>query len=137
MPKAARRTCQYPNCDLGPVDDNGGKTPYMTQEENATKAEVKDDLDSHIEMAHRLPLQTSQNSLKHKEVETQQIHARTKETEAETRRLLVERGTDVQDHPDPSLQPTKGRFQEKRDSIPRPTIEENSTESDFSFFQAQ
>ena len=137
MPNAARRSCQYLGFTLGPLDDNDEPTPYITHEENATKAEVKDDLDSHVEMAHRLPLQTSQNAMKHKELTTVQIQARTKETEAETRRLLVIRGTDVQDHPDPATQPTQPRFHEKRDSIPRPTIEENSTETDFSFFQAQ
>lgn len=97
MPNAARRTCQVPGCDLVPPDDNGIKGPYVTHEENATKAEVKDDLDSHIEMAHRLPIQQNQNNIKQMEAATQKIHAKTKETEAETRRLLVERGTDVQE----------------------------------------
>ena len=136
MPNPSRRSCQVPGCDLGPPDDNGIRGPYVTHEENATKAEVKEDLESHVEMAHKIPLQQTQTNTKQVEASTQQIQAKTKETEAETRRLLIERGTDVQDAP-VTESTAQRRFQEKRDSIPRPTIEENSTESDFSFFQAQ
>ena len=136
MPAAARRVCQVPGCTGGPPDANDQPTPYVTHEENSTKAEVKDDLDSHVEMAHRIPIQANQNATKTKEAETAQIQARTKETEAETRRLLVERGTYVQNTPDPIATPA-AKFHKKRDSIPRPTIEEGSTETDFSFFQAQ
>ena len=137
MPNAARRSCQVPGCELGPPDDNGIRGPYFTHEENATKAEVKEDLESHVEMAHKIPMQQAQTNTKQVEASTQQIQAKTKETEAETRRLLVERGTDIQDAPQTEDNTAQRRFHEKRDSIPRPTMEENSTESDFSFFQAQ
>lgn len=136
MPNATRRTCQVPGCSLGPPGPNEEPTPYITHEDKTTKAEVKEDLDSHVEMAHRLPLQDRQNSTKDKEADTAQIHARTKEKEAETRRLMVEQGTDVQDLPSQKAQQPQ-KFQEKRDYIPHPTIEENSTETNFSFFMAQ
>ena len=137
MPSAARRTCEYPGCALGPPDpDNEGqRLPYITHEENTKKEEVAEDINRHIKMAHELPLQSSQIQLQRQQNETQQIVARTKETEAETRRIVVERGTDVESEPGDVR--NERPFQQKRDSIPRPSIQENSSESDFSFFTAQ
>ena len=105
------------------------------------KEEVVDDLKTHVELAHKLPLQAQELELKKQENETQQTLARTKEIEAETRRLVVERGNDVESVTSNNSITNDTQnvraFQQKRDSIPRPTIEENSSESDSSFFSAQ
>ena len=71
-------------------------------------------------------------------MEARKIETEFKKTEADTARLIAERD------PQPVLQQTaqglasshKG-FMDKRDAIPRPKIELNSTESDWSFFIAQ
>lgn len=78
-------------------------------------------------MAHRLLMQQNQNNIKQIEASTQQKQAKTKETEVETRRLLVEHGIDVEQVDAPTHH--NRQFQEKRESIPRPTMEVNSTES--------
>ena len=79
MPPAARRSCDFPGCQLGTPDDNGVRGPYQTHPENQTRAEVSEDLDRHVKMAHEIPLQLMQN-------ETAKITAETKKLKAETAR---------------------------------------------------
>ena len=113
MPPAKRKLCEYPGCTLGPPDtETGVPTPYVSDEECVTRAEVVEDLKNHVKMAHELPFQLQENN-------TRQFKAETE------RNRLQERPT----HTD--------KFNEKRDAIPRPKIEENLTASEWSFFQAQ
>ena len=44
MPNAARWSCQVPGCDFGPPNGDSND-PYITHEENTTKAELKEDLE--------------------------------------------------------------------------------------------
>ena len=124
MPPAAPRTCEFPGCNSGPPDGDGNTTPYVTRSDNNTRAEVMEDLQAHIEMKHRLPIQVQQNS-------TAMIAEETKRLQAETAKLLAQNGQTNQD------KPQEQRFQQKRDAIPRPNIQENSSDSDWSFFLAQ
>ena len=96
----------------------------MTYEENAKREDVMEDLKTHIEMVNRLPRQVQQN-------ETQMIEADTARITAETAKIAA--GTT----PNPDNERTNRKFNAKRDAIPRPMVEENSSESDWSFFLAQ
>ena len=122
MPPAKRRNCEYPGCELGPPDDNGTRGPYLSHEECQTHKDVVEDIQNHVEMAHRLPLQVAQNS-------TNMIAEETKRIQAQTARTIAETNTE-----DPDDRPTSKRSNLKRTPIPRPSLEENSTESDWSFF---
>ena len=125
MPPASRRSCDTPGYDLGPPDNNGVRGRYVTHPENQTRAEVSEDLDRHVKMAHEIPLQLMQN-------ETAKITAETQKIEAETARTrLANQSQDNNENPSEKLSRVKPDF------IPRPTIEENATETDFSFFKAQ
>ena len=92
MAPAAPRTCDYPGCSLGPPDDNGVRGPYVIHVENTRKEEVIEDLKTHLEMAHTLPLKAQELELKKQQNVTEQTIARTKEIEAQTRKIIVERG---------------------------------------------
>lgn len=81
-----------------------------------------EDLQSHIEMKHRLPIQVQQNS-------TAMLAEETKRIQAKTARLLAQNGEQPRNQ--------EHSFHQKRDSIPRPTIQENSSDSDWAFFLAQ
>ena len=114
MPPAKRKLCEHPGCTSGPPDtETGVPTPYVSDEECLTRADVLEDLKNHVRMAHELPLQLQQNN--------------TRQYEVETEREKVQ-GTKT---------PQVDKYNEKRDSIPRPKIEENATASEWSFFQAQ
>ena len=75
-------------------------------------------------MRHELPTQIQHNS-------TALLAEENRRIEAETAKLLAEKGNTRDKDKDDR------RFQQKRDSIPRPSIQENSTDSDWSFFEAQ
>ena len=114
MPPAKRKYCEYPGCKSGPPDDvTGAPTPYISDEDCVTRAEVLKDIKQHCKMAHELPLQLQQNN--------------TKQYEAETER------SKLKDKPTSS----SDKFNEKRDAIPRPKVEENTSASEWSFFKAQ
>ena len=110
MPTPARRMCEYPGCEGGPPDDDGVRGPYWTHEDNVRREEVIDDLKQHVKMVHELPIHTKQ---------------------AATEALKAATSANLQ-----SQQPQQ-TFHQKRDSIPRPTIEDTATEADWAFFVAQ
>ena len=85
-------------------------------------------------MAHLLPIRLE-------EAATKKIEAEANKLLAEAQRIQADREPVQQPlqaaagHPPPEA--GQRRFQEKRDAIPRPRIEENVTESNWSFFLAQ
>ena len=101
--------CEYPGCSAGPPGQDQQPTAYITHEDNRTRAEVMQDLLNHVNMAHQLPLQQQQ-------LQQQLGQPQVQNTEDDRR-------------------PTAHPFLQKRDSIPRPTIEENASESDWTFFK--
>lgn len=126
MPPAARRLCDYPGCQFGPIPDDPEvpRGPYMTQVKCQTRAEVMDDYKTHIEAAHNLPLKNRELTVK--------------QTEADTNKLLAEnavrQSADTVSIPSNS-EPSK--FNEKRDPIPRPKIGLGASEADWGFFRTQ
>ena len=112
MPPPPRRLCEFPGCEAGPPDDNGVRGPYLTHEDNTRREEVVEDLKQHVKMLHELPIHTQQ--------------AATEALKAQTASTLQQNGPQ-------NLQ----TFHQKRDSIPRPTIEDSSNEADWAFFVAQ
>ena len=123
MPPAARITCEVPGCQLGPIPDDpdAQRGPYVTHVECKTRAEVVEDLKIHIEMAHTLPMKNAEIA--------------TKQQEADTNKLLATNTS--RDSDSVSTNNDHQRFNEKRDPIPRPKINTNASESDWSFFCAQ
>ena len=124
MPPASRRTCSFPGCKSGPIPEGESKSgPYVTHQECMTRAEVTEDLNSHVKMVHELPLQ-------HKQVSVQQF-------QAETERLKLTPQNSVDDDisldDDAPARPSRSKLE----TIPRPKISSNSTQSDWSFFVAQ
>ena len=118
MPPAAPRTCQHPDCKSGPPDDHGVGTPYVTNPDCATKAEVTEDYKTHIEVVHSLPLRQQELAVK-------QIEVNTAKTLAENNAARPTTSLDTR--------PNKAKLE----SIPRPKISANANESDWSFFSAQ
>merc|ERR1712059_65973 len=125
MPTAQRKRCDFPGCSSGEQDLDGNSGPYITPEGLALRAEVTADLLQHIKIAHELPLQLLQAQRDDKIAE-----AGLRKAEAE--KIREERG--------PTEQPatattTSTRTNPKAESIPRPTMDEGATESDWSFFE--
>lgn len=119
MPPAAPRTCEYPGCQGGPPDGDGVRGSYVTHPDNQKREEVMEDYKLHVEVAHKLPIE-----------------------EQKTARAALEAATAASAQEDDDVESdatsTRSRpFFQKRDSIPRPSVEENSTESDWAFFIAQ
>ena len=126
MTPAPPRSCEFLGCSSGTPDGDGNPTPYTTRADNQTRAEVMEDLQSHIKMRHRLPAQIASNS-------TAMLAEETKRIQAETAKLLAEKGeTNTSRNHD-----SERRFQQKRDAILRPSIKENLSDSDWIFFTAQ
>ena len=133
MPPATRKHCDFPGCDRGPLDDDGNKSCYVTPEGLPTRAEVMEDIKNHILMAHELPL-------RHSEAEVNKVKADTAKLEAETAKLLAERPPAPPTAPTapPTGSPdTPASRGDRRDKIPRPVVDENINESDWSFFHSQ
>ena len=121
MPPEAPRTCEYPNCKSGPPDGDGVKGPYVTHPDNQRREEVMEDYKLHVEVAHKLPVEEQKTA--------------TAALQAQTAAAEQDNEDDVESS---STATTRSRpFFQKRDSIPRPAVEENSTESDWAFFTAQ
>lgn len=106
MPPAARRTCDFPGCQLGPEPEDP-ETPrgqYIRHVECKTHAEVTDDYKTHIEVAHRLPIKNHELTLKQSEMDlNKQLAAERQET-------------------DSIASSSSQRFVQKRDSLPRPKV---------------
>ena len=124
MPPASRITCSVPGCVSGPIPE-GSDTPgpYITHVECTTRADVKEDLREHVNMVHELPL-------KHQQVEAQKYQA-----ETDRLRLTPKPLEDEIEHED--VQNTANKQRSKLETIPRPKIQPNATQSDWSFFVAQ
>ena len=121
MPPAARPTCDFPGCQLGPEpeDPETPKGPYITHIECKTHAEVTDDYKTHIEVAHRLPIKSQELALKQSEMDL-------------NRQLATER-----QETDSIASFSSQRFVQKRDSLPRPKVGLGTSEADWGFFTAQ
>ena len=131
MPNATRRSCDYPGCDAGPPDANNIHRPYVTHPDNVRREEVTEDLKQLVEMAHLLPIRLE-------EAASCKIEAEANKILAEAQRLTASRDPPAQVPRSDNEQPSEARrYKEKIDSIPRPKIEENITESDWGFFSAQ
>lgn len=132
MPNATRKVCDYPTCTRGPLDANGIATPYVTPTGLQTREDVNEDLRVHVDTAHLLPIRLA-------EAETKKIEAEARRIEAEAARNLSTREPAPQPTPQTTSTETSAprQFTEKRDTLPRPHIELESSESDWSFFAAQ
>ena len=86
-----------------------------------------DDLKTHIQMADTLPIEQKKTTAQ--EQATQQL-------QAQIYRLTITVES-REDNVEPEGEAPRRKFVQKRDSIPRRTVEENSTESDWAFFLAQ
>ena len=124
MPNASRRTCDYPGCDSGPPDANNLRGPYVTSLDNVRREEVTDDLKNHVEMAHLLPIRLEEAATKKIEAEANKLLAEAQRIQAD-REPVVQQPQAGAGHPPPDT--AQRRFNEKRDVIPRPRVEENIT----------
>ena len=130
MPNATRKICDFPECDKGEPDEDGGPTPYITPEGIATRQEVSADLTSHVFRAHELPL-------RHQEAAVNKLRAETEKVQAETARVLADRAPAVPAVPAPPQQPAPQHAHhniDRRDRMPRPQIDEGVSQSDWNFF---
>ena len=94
----------------------------MTDPACKTLQEVRDDLRDHVEQAHDSVVQQEVSQLKAK---AKLAIAQAREKEAEAKKIAAKRGTVTEgSHP-------RG---ERRTPLVRPKIEEDCTESDWSFF---
>ena len=84
MPPPLNKTCDFPGCQGGPVDDNGLPTAYVTAADCHTRADMTDDLKTHINAAHTLPLQLQQDA-------TNRLANEAKKIEAEAMKIRAER----------------------------------------------
>ena len=89
-------------------------------------------------MAHLLPIRQAEDK-------TKKIEAKALLLQAEVQKINAENNTNnATDEQEPSADnqsasqtTTTNKFNDKRDNLPRPKIEENSSESDWDFFKAQ
>ena len=146
MAPAARRKCDYPGCTSGGPDENGVLQPYQTSEDNVRREEVVADLDKHCEMAHLLALRQQENATKARQAEAEVIDAQARKIHEETQKLIAQNAaTQSSREVSPSSRDTtettsssiRREQKDKRDSLPRPTIEENSSVTDWTFFKSQ
>ena len=160
MSPPARKTCDYPGCNSTPPETEGGQpTPFVTSVENTTKKEVNDEMDKHVERAHILPIRLAENATKareaearNREAEAQVIQAEAAKIKETTQQILAtqqnSRSSSPATNPDASsdtaatatsasvITNLRPRQQDKRDALPRPTIEENCSVTDWGFFGA-
>ena len=133
MAPATRKVCDYPGCTSGEADGDGCPQPYATPSNLQTRDEVAQDLKEHTFRAHELPLRA--------------IEAGVKKIEAETMKIQAETARVIADRPAPqvvqaSVSQSVGhqevpRLQDRRDKIPRPTVDEGISQSDWNFFVSQ
>ena len=130
MPPATRKQCDYPTCDRGPIDDNtGNQMPYITPVGIQTREEVNEELRQHVETAHLLPIRLNESARIDAEARRQEALART--VEAEAARNLSTRDPTPPVHQQQQI-PTAARLPtEKIATLPKPSIQLESTESDW------
>ena len=115
MAPATRQVCDYPGCSRGEPGENGEPTPYVTLQGLATRADVGEDLRTHVYRCHELPLRLA-------EMEVAKLKAETGKIEAETARVVADRP--VQPVPVVQQVVSQGheqhgvRTQDRRDRIP-------------------
>ena len=128
MPNARPKTCPRDGCAHGEVDDETGvRGPYTTDPACKTLQEVKEDMADHIEQAHDAVSKQEVEKLK---AEAELALAKSKEKEAEAKKVTAEKGGVSEAGSDGH---SRG---ERRAPLKRPEIEEDCTESDWSFFVA-
>ena len=125
MPAAARKRCDFPGCSSGTPDEDGQSAPYITADGLMLRAEVTADFMQHVRIVHELPMQLLQAQRDDKLAE-----AGLRKAEAE--KIRKERGPQEPTEPAPPSKPNP-----KVEALPRPKIDEGSTESDWSFFKQQ
>ena len=129
MPPAARKACDYPGCNLGPPDDQGVRGPYLTSLDKTKRDEVVEDLKNHMEMTHLLPIRLAEDETKKMEARANALLAEAKKLEEENIANRVNQTLEDEIDPDPQqhTQHTSAarKFNDKRDHIPRPKLEEN------------
>ena len=130
MPDAARKVCDFPNCSRGPPDANSQPTPYVTPTGLRTREDVNEDLKQHVDTAHLLPIRLA-------EAESRKLEMEARKIEAEAARNISLREPTQHVPQEVPTVPTARPFSEKRDVLPRPHIELDVSESDWSFFAAQ
>ena len=128
MPPAQRKRCDFPGCSSGEQDLDGNAGPYITAEGLALRAEVTADLLQHVKIAHELPLQ-------HLQAQRDAHAAEAGLRKAEAEKIREERGPPPE--PTEPAPPLPARSTPKVEPLPRPKIDEGSTESDWSFFKQQ
>ena len=149
MPPASRKLCDYPGCTSGPLNADQQPTPFITSEDNTKKEEVSEELKNHMERAHLLPIRLAENATKAREVEALVIQANATLIREETAKLRAQQQLSEPSSPTEHDRPSslagstsasnasRKQSQDKRDSLPRPTIEENASVSDWQFFKSQ
>ena len=140
MAPASRKMCQVQGCQYGDPDEHGARGPYITDPECTRRDEVLADITNHVEMAHNFLMRQAED-------ETKKIAAKAQLIDAEAKKIVAQTAANVQqqvvDEVDPSNVSESGsvqvnkRVQDKRDSLPRPKLEENCSESDWHFFASQ
>ena len=128
MPPATRKQCDYPGCALGEPNEDGIRANYVTPEGLATRADIMADYLQHVEVAHKLAIQ-----LLEAQCDADQAKAILEQAKAE--RIMEERGPTEAEATPATAHQRDGK--PKVESIPRPTIDEGVTESDWSFFVNQ
>ena len=133
MAPATRQLCDYPGCDRGKPGENGAPMPYATLQGLATRAEVGEDLRTHVYRCHELPLRLA-------ETEVAKLKSETAKIEAETARVVADRpvapATVVQQVLGQSHEQSGSRTADRRDKIPRPQIDKGVSQSDWNFLEA-
>ena len=146
MPPPHRRQCNYPACRSGPPGPNGEENPFITAEGNTTREQVAEELKTHIEMAHLLPIRLEENRTKTTMAEAEVLKGEAAKIREETAKIIAQNnansGSSGSASPSSrsSLEPTDRParpFTDKRDALPRPTITENITTADWGFFKSQ
>lgn len=148
MPPAFRRQCDYPGCRSGPPGPNGEENPFITCEDLARREDLATELDKHVEMAHLLPIRLEENRTKTIKAEAQSVQAEANRIHEETQRIFAQTAQAQQSSSaaspshssgtSASLDPSVPKpFLDKMDALPRPTIQENSSGADWSFFKTQ
>ena len=75
MPYATRQICDFPDCCKGEPDEDGNPTPYLTLHGLATRADVTEDLRTHVFRCHELPLRHEEAKVAKIKAETEKIQA--------------------------------------------------------------
>ena len=133
--------CQVPGCTTGGINPLGVHVPgpYLTDPDCSSVAERAADLAQHVECAHNFARKERETEATVKSAEAKKVEADAKKIAAEADKLRAESeaaraGTSTSGVSSRSEDQKKG---ERKAPMPRPTVEDNITESDWSFFRAE